>query len=93
MEEKRHGPAPPYLEAQDDGPDEAECEAVVAVDDVVRPHVLQVDLLLLEELQRFIHVLQTVDPHATFGGLRLDERGEEKNEKNSRARSPRAERL
>ena len=52
-----------YLEAEDDGPDEAKGEAVVAVHDVVGADVLQVHPLLLEELQRLVHVLQGVDPH------------------------------
>ena len=60
-----------HLEAEDDGPDEAQREAVVAVDDVVGAHVLQVDPLLLEELQGLVHVLQAVDPHAALSGLRL----------------------
>lgn len=61
-----------YLEAQNDGPDKAEGEAVVAVDDIVRPHVLQVNPLLFEELQRLVHILQAVDPHSAPGrtGLR-----------------------
>ena len=70
----------PYLEAEDDGPDEAEGEAVVAVDDVVGAHVLQVHLLLLEELQGLVHVLQAVDPHAALSGFRLREGEEEKGE-------------
>lgn len=60
-----------YLEAKDDGPDEAKGEAVVAVDDVVRADVLQVDPLLLEELQGLVHVLQAVDTHAPLSGLGL----------------------
>lgn len=60
-----------YLEAKDDGPDEAEDEAMVAVNDVMGPHVLQMDPLLFEELQSLVHVLQTVDAHSAFGGFRL----------------------
>ena len=60
-----------YLEAKDDGPDEAEDEAMVAVDDVVGAHVLQVDPLLFEELQSLVHVLQTVDTHSALSGFRL----------------------
>lgn len=60
-----------HLEAEDDGPDEAKRQAVVPVHDVVTPHVLQVNPLLLQELQSFVHVLQTVDPHSAFGRLRL----------------------
>lgn len=44
---------------------------MVAVNDVVRADVLQVDPLLLEELQGLVHVLQAVDPHATPRGPRL----------------------
>lgn len=39
---------------------------MVAVDDVMGAHVLQVDALLLEELQGFIHILQTVDSHSAL---------------------------
>ncbi len=60
-----------YLEAEDDGPDESQGEAVVSIDDVVGAHVLQVDPLLLQELQSLVHVLQTVDPHPTLGGFGL----------------------
>lgn len=59
------------LEAKDDGPDEPEDETVVAIDDVVGAHVLQMDSLLFEELQRLVHILQTVDPHSAFCGLWL----------------------
>lgn len=64
-----------HLEAEDDGPDESERESVVAVDDVMWPHVLQVHPLLLEELQGFVHVLQAVDTHAALRwlGLRRDQ--------------------
>lgn len=61
-----------HLEAKDDGPDEAEDEAVVAVDNVMGTHVLQMDPLLFEELQGLVHVLQTVDTHPTFGGFWLE---------------------
>ena len=60
-----------YLEAKDDGPDEAEDEAMVAVDDVVGAHVLQVDPLLFEELQSLVHVLQAVDTHPALSGFWL----------------------
>ena len=60
-----------YLEAKDDGPDEAEDEAMVAVDDIVGTHVLQVDPLLFEELQSLVHILQTVDTHSAFSGFWL----------------------
>lgn len=45
---------------------------MVSVDDVVGAHVLQVNPLLLQELQRLVHVLQTVDPHPPFGWLWLE---------------------
>lgn len=64
----------PDLEAKDYGPDEAERESVVAVDDVMGAHVLQVNPLLLEELEGLVYVLQAVDPHAPFGGFRLEGR-------------------
>lgn len=38
---------PWYLEAEDDGPDEAQREAVVPIHDVVGADVLQMDALLL----------------------------------------------
>lgn len=60
-----------YLEAQDDGPDEPETEARVAINDVVWAHVLQVHSLLPQELQRFVHVFQTVNAHLTLGRSRL----------------------
>lgn len=44
---------------------------MVAVNNVVGTHVLQMDALLLEELQGLVHILQTMDPHPAFGGLRL----------------------
>lgn len=44
---------------------------MVAVDDVMGAHVLQMDSLLFEELQRLVHILQTVDTHSAFCGLRL----------------------
>lgn len=61
-----------YLEAEYDGPDEAQREPMVSVHDVMGAHVLQVNPLLLQELQRLVHVLQTVDPHPPFGWLWLE---------------------
>lgn len=60
------------LEAQNDGPDEAQCEAVVAINNVMRAHVLKVNTLFFEELQSFVHILQTVNSHTAFCGLRLE---------------------
>lgn len=57
-----------HLEAKDDGPDETQSEAVVPVHNIVRAHVFQVDFLLLEKLQGFVHILQAVDTHPAFGG-------------------------
>ena len=62
----------PYLETQDDGPDEAKSQPVVPVHDVVGPHVLKMDSLLLQELQGLVHILQTVDAHSSLGGFRLE---------------------
>ena len=44
---------------------------MVAVDDVMGAHVLQVDPLLLEELQGLVHILQTVDTHSALSGFWL----------------------
>lgn len=65
----------PHLEAQDDGPDEAEGQPVVPIHDVVGPHVFKMDSLLLQELQSLVHVLQAVDAHPALRGFWL-ERGE-----------------
>lgn len=69
----------PYLEAQDDGPDEAEGQPVVPIHDVMGAHVLKMDSLLLQELKGLVHILQTVDAHSSLGGFRL-ESGEQKAE-------------
>lgn len=63
-----------HLEAQDDSPDEAQHQAVIAINNVMRPHVLQMHTLLLEKLQGFVHILQAVNSHAPFGGLRLQDK-------------------
>lgn len=63
-----------YLEAEDDGPDEAQSEAVVSVYNIVGAHVLQVNPLLLQKLQSLVHILQTVDPHPTLGGFGLKQK-------------------
>ena len=52
-----------YLEVEDDGPDEAEGELGVAVDDVLAADVDQLDLLVPQEPQRGLHVLDRVEPH------------------------------
>lgn len=44
---------------------------MVAINNVMGAHVLQVDALLLEELQGFIHVLQAVDSHPALRGFGL----------------------
>lgn len=69
------------MEAKDDGPDETEDEAMVAIDDVMGAHVLQVDPLLLEELQGLVHIFQTVDTHASLGGFWLTTERKEKDGK------------
>jgi hypothetical protein len=53
------------LEVQDDGPYETEGQLGVAVHDVLRPDVDQLNLLVPEEVERHLHVLQHVEPHAT----------------------------
>lgn len=57
-----------HLEAQDDGPDQPQGQPVVPIHDVMGAHVLQVHTLLLQELQRLIHVFQRMDSHATARG-------------------------
>lgn len=49
---------------QNDGPDQAKGQLRVAVDDVLSPDVDQLDLLVAEEVERHLHVLQHVEPHA-----------------------------
>lgn len=60
-----------HLEAQDDCPDKAQHQTVIAINNVMRAHVLQVYPLLLEKLQGLVHILQAVDPHAPLGGFGL----------------------
>lgn len=62
-----------YLEAQNDSPDETKTEPRVAVDDVMGPHVLQMNSLFAQKLKRLVHVLQAVDTHFTFRWTRLRE--------------------
>ena len=52
-----------YLEVEDDGPDEAEGELGVAVDDVLAADVDKLDLLVPREPKRGLHVLDGVEPH------------------------------
>lgn len=61
-----------YLEAQDDGPDEAKGQPVVSIHNVVGPHVLKMDSLLLQELKGLVHIFQTMDAHSSLGGFRLE---------------------
>lgn len=63
-----------YLEAEDYGPNESKCEAVVSVDNVMRTHILQMNLLFLQELQSLVNILQTVNAHTALGGLWLNKR-------------------
>lgn len=46
---------------------------MVPIDDVMGTHVLQVDPLFFKELEGFVDILETVDPHATPRGPRLGE--------------------
>lgn len=62
----------PYLEAQDDGPDEAEGQPVVPIHNVMGTHVLKMDSLLLQELKSLVYILQTVDAHPSLCGFRLE---------------------
>ena len=49
---------------EDDGPDEAEGELGVAVDDVLPADVDQFDFFVAQEPQRGLHVLDRVEAHA-----------------------------
>ena len=60
-----------YLEAEDDGPDKAQGEAVVPIHDVMGTNIFQVNPLFFKELQGFVNVFQAVDPHATSCRPRL----------------------
>ena len=64
-----------YLESEDDGPDETERESRVSIDYVMRPHVLQVHTLLIQEHQRLVNVLQTMDTHFALRWSRLERDG------------------
>lgn len=64
----------PYLEAQNDSPDEAEGQPVVSIHNVMGAHVLKMDSLLLEELKSLVDILQTMDPHPSLSGFRLKNR-------------------
>lgn len=52
-----------YLEVQDDGPNQTECELWVTVDDVLRPDVDQFDFFVAQEIERHLCVLQHVEAH------------------------------
>lgn len=63
-----------YLEAKDNGPDETKCKTMVAINNIVRSNILQMNSLLFKELQGFIHILQTVYSHSASrrSGLRIE---------------------
>lgn len=50
---------------QDDGPYQAEREFWVAVHDVLRPDVNQLNLLVSQKVESHLHVLQHVETHST----------------------------
>lgn len=56
-----------YLETKDDGPNETQGETVIPVHNIMWAHVFQMDFLLLEKLQGFVHILQAVNTHTAFG--------------------------
>ena len=65
-----------YLEVEDDGPDEAEGELGVAVDDVLAADVDELDLLVAQEPQCRLHVLDGVEAHAAaLSGLQSEYTG------------------
>lgn len=53
------------LEVQDDGPDQAQGELRVAVDDVLGPDVDQPDLFAVKKVEGRIHVVEHVETHDT----------------------------
>ena len=57
------------LEAKDDRPDQAQGQTRVTVDDVVSPEVLQMDSLLVQKGEGFVHVFQAVNSHLALGGF------------------------
>lgn len=64
----------PYLEAQNNCPDEAEGQPVVSIHNVMGAHVLKMDSLLFQELKSLVDILQTVDLHPSLSGFRLKAR-------------------
>lgn len=49
---------------------------MVAINNVVGTHVLQMDPLLFEELKSLVHIFQTVDTHPAFCGFWLQRQEE-----------------
>lgn len=66
-----------YLESQDNSPNEAKCQPVIPIHNIVRSHVFQVHSLLFQELEGFVHILQAMDAHPSFSWFRLE--GKSKN--------------
>lgn len=65
-----------YLEAKDNGPNETEGKAMVAINNIMRSNVLQMNSLFFKELQGFVHILQTVYSHSASrrSGLRIEKK-------------------
>lgn len=51
---------------EDDGPNEAQRQLGVAIDDIFGSDVDQFDLLVAQKVQRHLSVLQHVEPHFTL---------------------------
>ena len=60
-----------YLEPENNGPDKAERQSRVSVDNVMSSHVLKVNSLFLQECQGLVNVLQAMDAHLALRRIRL----------------------
>ena len=60
------------LETKNDSPDETESQSRASVNNIVRSQVFKVHVLLAKEVQRLLHIFQTVDAHlsACWFGLK-----------------------
>ena len=59
------------LESKDDCPNETESEPRSPVDNVVSSQVFQLDSLIVQKGQGFVHIFEAVNSHLALGGPRL----------------------
>ena len=69
---KRLGFRKTNLETENDGPNEAKSKSRTPIDNVMRPHILQMNTLIFEESESFVNIFQAVNPHFSFRWSRLD---------------------